>query len=112
MSASGIAKRLMTLDLRPENYFHKRIAKDYEANWPEIFEPAVVDPAVSFLAALGGSGTALEFGIRTGRIALILGVLGRVPGWHAALARGDGHVLTAGSQTPPDRAGRAFTGRP
>ncbi|WP_068928829.1 class I SAM-dependent DNA methyltransferase [Planobispora rosea] len=56
----------------PENTFDERIAETYEVKWPELFDPAVVDPAVSFLAALAGSGTALEFGIGTGRIALPL----------------------------------------
>ena len=56
----------------PKNYFDERIAKSYEAKWPEIFEPAVVDAAVSFLADLAGSGAALELGIGTGRIALPL----------------------------------------
>jgi hypothetical protein len=57
----------------PENYFDERIAKSYEAKWPELFEPAVVDPAVDFLAELAGTGAALELGIGTGRIALPLG---------------------------------------
>ena len=35
-------------------------------------EPAVIDPVVSFLADLAGSGAALELGIGTGRIALPL----------------------------------------
>ncbi len=56
----------------PKNYFDERIAKSYEAKWPEIFEPAVVDAAVSFLADLAGSGAALELGVGTGRIALPL----------------------------------------
>ncbi|HVC77714.1 MAG TPA: class I SAM-dependent methyltransferase [Candidatus Micrarchaeaceae archaeon] len=56
----------------PKNYFDERIARSYEAKWPELFEPAVVDPAVSFLADLAGSGAALELGIGTGRIALPL----------------------------------------
>jgi SAM-dependent methyltransferase len=55
-----------------ENYFDERIAATYEAKWPELFEPAVVDPAVNFLADLARSGTALEFGIGTGRLALPL----------------------------------------
>ena len=38
----------------------------------EMFEPAVVDPAVDFLAGLAGDGAALELGIGTGRIALPL----------------------------------------
>ncbi len=56
----------------PKNYFDERIARSYDAKWPELFDPAVVDPAVSFLADLVGSGAALELGIGTGRIALPL----------------------------------------
>jgi SAM-dependent methyltransferase len=37
-----------------------------------MFDPAVVDPAVTFLADLAGDGAALELGIGTGRIALPL----------------------------------------
>ena len=37
-----------------------------------MFDPAVVDPAVSFLADLAGDGRRLELGIGTGRIALPL----------------------------------------
>jgi SAM-dependent methyltransferase len=55
-----------------ENYFDECIAETYEAKWPELFEPAVVNPAVEFLADLAGGGTALELGIGTGRIALPL----------------------------------------
>jgi SAM-dependent methyltransferase len=54
-----------------KNYFDERIAKGYDAD-PAMFEPAVVDPAVSFLAELAGPGAALELGIGTGRIALPL----------------------------------------
>ena len=60
----------------PENYFDERIAATYEAKWPELFEPAVIDPAVNFLAGLARSGTALELGIGTGRLALPLSRLG------------------------------------
>jgi SAM-dependent methyltransferase len=56
----------------PTNYFDERIAKSYEAKWPELFEPAVVDPAVRFLAELAGTDAALELGIGTGRIAIPL----------------------------------------
>lgn len=56
----------------PGNYFDQRIAKGYEAKWPNLFEPAVVDPAVSFLADLAGTAAALELGIGTGRIAIPL----------------------------------------
>jgi Methyltransferase domain len=56
----------------PTNYFDERIARSYEAKWPELFEPATVDPVVDFLAGLAGSGAALELGIGTGRIAIPL----------------------------------------
>ena len=48
----------------PTNYFDERIARSYEATWPELFEPATVDPVVDFLAGLAGSGAALELGHR------------------------------------------------
>jgi SAM-dependent methyltransferase len=56
----------------PEIYFDERIAKGYDAGSADMFDPAVVDPAVSFLAELAGTGAALELGIGTGRIALPL----------------------------------------
>jgi SAM-dependent methyltransferase len=56
----------------PENYFDERIAKAYDAKWAYLAEPAVVDPAVNFLAELAGTGAALELGIGTGRLALPL----------------------------------------
>ena len=56
----------------PENYFDERIAKAYDAKWANLVEPAVVDPAVNFLAELAGTGAALELGVGTGRLALPL----------------------------------------
>jgi SAM-dependent methyltransferase len=56
----------------PANYFDERIATSYEARWPELFEPAAIDPVVAFLAGLAGDGAALELGIGTGRIAIPL----------------------------------------
>jgi SAM-dependent methyltransferase len=56
----------------PDIYFDERIADRYEAYWPELFEPSVVDAAVGFLAALAPGGSALELGIGTGRVALPL----------------------------------------
>jgi hypothetical protein len=55
-----------------ETHFDERVAARYETYWPELFEPAVVDPAVAFLAGLAGDGGALELGVGTGRIALPL----------------------------------------
>jgi SAM-dependent methyltransferase len=54
------------------DYFGERFAARYDENSADMFEPAVVDPAVELLADLAGGGAALEFGIGTGRIALPL----------------------------------------
>lgn len=56
----------------PTIYFDERIAERYETYWPALFDPAVIDPVVSVLADLAGTGAALELGIGTGRIALPL----------------------------------------
>jgi SAM-dependent methyltransferase len=56
----------------PKIYFDERIAKGYDAASIEMFEPAVVDSTVNFLADLAREGAALELGIGTGRIALPL----------------------------------------
>jgi SAM-dependent methyltransferase len=56
----------------PETHFDQWAAQRYETLWPELFEPAVIEPAVRFLAELAGAGAALEFGIGTGRIAVPL----------------------------------------
>ncbi|MGO9558456.1 MAG: class I SAM-dependent DNA methyltransferase [Acidimicrobiales bacterium] len=55
-----------------KNYFDEPVAQQYDASSADMFAPAVVDPAVSFLADLAGAGAALELGIGTGRIALPL----------------------------------------
>ena len=54
-----------------EDHFQGLIASGYDLD-TAIFDPAVVDPAVEFLADLAGEGSALELGIGTGRIALPL----------------------------------------
>jgi hypothetical protein len=56
----------------PKDYFDEPIASRYDADSALMFDPAIVDPAVAFLADLAGVGRALEFGIGTGRIALPL----------------------------------------
>jgi SAM-dependent methyltransferase len=55
-----------------ENHFGEQVAARYDDSSAEMFEPAVVDPVVDFLAELAGDGAALELGIGTGRIALPL----------------------------------------
>lgn len=52
--------------------FDERVAARYETYWPELFQPAAVDPVVRFLADLAGDGRALELGVGTGRLALPL----------------------------------------
>jgi SAM-dependent methyltransferase len=54
------------------DYFAGPVAKTYDSDLHEWFEPAVVDPAVDFLSSLAEGGPVLELGIGTGRIALPL----------------------------------------
>ena len=56
----------------PEIHFDERIAAQYDALSADMFDPAVLDPAVNFLAELAGEGAALELAIGTGRVALPL----------------------------------------
>jgi SAM-dependent methyltransferase len=62
-----------------ETRFADWVAERYEQLWPELFDPAVLDPAVDFLAELAGvagNGRVLEFGIGTGRLAVPLATRG------------------------------------
>jgi SAM-dependent methyltransferase len=56
----------------PTIYFDERIAAGYDAASTDMFDPAVLDPTVDFLAELAAGGAALELGIGTGRVALPL----------------------------------------
>jgi SAM-dependent methyltransferase len=56
----------------PEDYFGEEVAARYDESSADMFDAAVLDPAVDFLADLAGRGAALELGIGTGRIALPL----------------------------------------
>ena len=59
----------------PQNVFVGGIAEFYDATSTEMYDPAVLDPAVDFLADLNesvGGGRALELGIGTGRVGLPL----------------------------------------
>ena len=56
----------------PEDYFGAEVAARYDVSSADMFDPAVVLPAVELLAELAGDGAALELGIGTGRIALPL----------------------------------------
>ena len=56
----------------PEDHFGERVAARYDETSADMFDRAVVEPVVDFLADLPGDGAALELGIGTGRIALPL----------------------------------------
>jgi SAM-dependent methyltransferase len=56
----------------PKIYFDDEVATGYDADDADMFAPAEVDPVVTLLAELAGTGAALELGIGTGRIALPL----------------------------------------
>ncbi len=55
-----------------DGYFDESVAERYDESSSEMFDPAAVDPVVDFLVELAGTGSALELGIGTGRIALPL----------------------------------------
>jgi SAM-dependent methyltransferase len=56
----------------PDGYFGEDIAATFDESIPHLYDPAVLDPTVDFLAELAGNGRALELGIGTGRVALAL----------------------------------------
>src|SRR5207248_9835190 len=64
--------RADTVPAVPKDYFGEAVAARYDESCADMFDPAVVDPAVDFLAGLAGEGAALELGVGTGRIALPL----------------------------------------
>ena len=55
-----------------DGYFDESVAATYDESSADMFDAAAVEPVVDVLAALAGSGRALELGIGTGRIALPL----------------------------------------
>jgi SAM-dependent methyltransferase len=61
------------------NRFGEDVARRFDSRYAHLFQPAVEEPMVDFLAAFGGP--VLELGIGTGRIALPLSARGiRVAG--------------------------------
>jgi SAM-dependent methyltransferase len=56
----------------PQDHFGEPVAARYDELSADMFDPAVVEPVVDFLAGLAGDGAALELGVGTGRIALPL----------------------------------------
>jgi SAM-dependent methyltransferase len=59
-----------------DGWFDESVAARYDDAESEMFDAAVVEATVGFLAELAGSGRALELGIGTGRIALPLAARG------------------------------------
>jgi SAM-dependent methyltransferase len=56
-----------------DGYFDERVAARYDDDdAATLFDPAVLEPIIDFLAELAGRGHALELGIGTGRVALPL----------------------------------------
>jgi len=55
-----------------DGYFDEGVAASYDDDAADMYDPAVLEPAVDFLAGLAGDGRALELGVGTGRIALPL----------------------------------------
>lgn len=55
-----------------ETHFDDWMAVRYARLWPELFTPGVLEPVVAVLAELAERGTALEFGVGTGRVAIPL----------------------------------------
>jgi SAM-dependent methyltransferase len=55
-----------------DGYFGEEVAATYDEASADMFDAAVVGPAVDLLAELARDGNALEFGIGTGHIALPL----------------------------------------
>jgi SAM-dependent methyltransferase len=59
-----------------EGFFGERVASTYDERTADMFDAAVIGPAVDLLADLAEGGPALEFGIGTGRIAIPLAARG------------------------------------
>lgn len=82
-------------------HFDDTIAKIYRDKWPHLFDPALVDPAVDFLAELSSVGNALESGIGTGRLAVPLSRRGiRVHGIELSAAMVEGEIATRTDEAP------------
>jgi SAM-dependent methyltransferase len=59
-----------------DGYFDEAVAARYDDAESPMFDPAVVETTVDFLAELAGDGRALELGIGTGRVAVPLAARG------------------------------------
>ena len=62
--------------MRDDGYFDAHVAATYDDDEGDMFSAEAIEPVVDVLAALAGTGRALEFAIGTGRIALPLAARG------------------------------------
>jgi SAM-dependent methyltransferase len=60
----------------PDGWFGEAVAATYDTDSAQMFDPAVLDPAVTLLAGLAGEGRALELAVGTGRVAVPLAAHG------------------------------------
>ena len=54
----------------PDDFCGGQVAERYDDPQAGMCSPAAIEPAVDLLVELAGDGSALEFGIGTGRLAL------------------------------------------
>lgn len=62
--------------MHDDGIFDEAAAERYDESSAEMFAPHVLGPTVDFLAELAGTGSALEFAIGTGRVAIPLAARG------------------------------------
>ena len=101
-----------------DGYFDQAVAATYDETAADLFDPAVLHPAIDFLVDLSAGGRALELGIGTGRVALPLAARGiEVHGIELSRAMaarlrakpgGDGIPVTIGDFTTAAAAGGPF----
>jgi len=61
---------------RPDQHLDPMVAANYDAGVADRFGPEAIEPAVALLAELADGGTAVEFAVGTGRLALPLSAAG------------------------------------
>jgi hypothetical protein len=96
-----------------DGWFGEDVAATYDQDAP-MFDPAVLEPAVAFLAALAGDGPVLEFAIGTGRIALPLAAdrtFTRIVSARLLSPRPDAATPTLASVLSPERDAVPLTSR-
>lgn len=90
----------------------ERVASRYDAASSEMYNDAVLAPAVEFLADLAGDGRALEFAVGTGRVAIPLSARGiEVCGIELSQPMVDQMVAKPGAERVPITIGDMATTR-